>query len=185
MPETLTAAPRPQRAEARPHALQEPQSAPRPIELEPGIRLLTVRPPAATAAADTLVLSSADAALVAAVALRMAAADRPLRYHHIAIDGAPLGALADGRHGWPSFFWHQLGHALRRHRHRRLIVAERCAATVPAGVAVSTELGPVRLCRALAATYPALPVELLRLRADGRLAADDAVRCALRHEGRE
>jgi|GEM_PF-6129748 len=179
-----TAAPRRQRAEARPQALPGPDRAPRPIALEAGIRLLTVRPPAATAA-DTLVLSSADAALVAAVALRMAAADRPLRYHHIAIDGAPLGALADGRHGWPSFFWHQLGHALRRHRHRRLIVAERCAATVPAGVAVSTELGPVRLCRALAATYPALPVELLRLRADGRLAADDAVRCALRHEGRE
>lgn len=174
MPETLTAAPRPRRAEARPHPLLEPQRAPRPIELEPGIRLLTVRPPPATASADTLVLSTADAALLAAVALRMAASARPLRYHHIALDGAPLGAIADGRHGWPSFFWHQLGHALRRHRHRRLVVAERCAATVPPAASVGVELGPLRLCRALAATFPALPVELLRLRADGRLDADDA-----------
>jgi hypothetical protein len=62
MLETLTAAPRPQRAEARSHALPERQRAPRPIELEPGIRLLTVRPPPVMAAADTLVLSTADAA---------------------------------------------------------------------------------------------------------------------------
>lgn len=167
------------RAEAGPAVPIGRDGASRPIEIEPGIRLLEMRTPlSAPAPVDALVLSTADAGLLAAVALRMAAVDRPLRYQHLALDGALLGALADGRHGWPSFVCYQLDQALRRHRHRRLIVVDRCATTVSPSAAVSTELGPVRLCRAFAGTYPALPIELLRLRGDGRLAADPAARLA-------